>query len=280
MLGWPLVNHVDDGLSKVSKEKLYDDTAYTVYRMSFNVIDEIQIYGLYFELKGEVKKPLVLVQHGALGSPEHISGFYGSTDNYNKILERVIAHGVHAFAPQLLIWDKAKYDVDYDRTSIDAKLKRVGSSITALECYALSRILDYFQAQDNVSNFGMVGLSYGGFFTLCFTAIDTRVKSAISCSYFNTRDKYPWADWVWFGSAEKFDDAEVACLVYPRKLCIEIGKKDPLFDVEYGIKSFEKLTKMSKNVGTDWLNFIVFDGEHEFCLDDKPIEDLIKDISK
>ena len=88
------------------------------------------------------KKPLVLVQHGELGTPELISAFYdGDTANCNAMLERVIAHKVHAFAPQLLLWDKEKFDVSFDRVNIDARLKRVGSSITAVELYWLTRIL-------------------------------------------------------------------------------------------------------------------------------------------
>ena len=64
----------------------------------------------------------------------------------------------------------------------------------------------------------------------------------------------------------------------PRKLCIEIGTKDELFNAEYGIKSFERLKALCKDVGTDWVKFITFDGTHEFCKDDEPIEALIKDI--
>ena len=82
----------------------------------------------------------------------------------------------------------------------------------------------------------------------------------------------------WLESAQRFDDAEIASLVYPRKLCIEIGKQDELFDVRFGVETFNKLKEMCKNVGTEWVNFIVFDGSHEFCKDDKPIERLISDL--
>lgn len=275
MLGWPLVDCDTVGLPHVITEKLSEESGYSIYRMQFEILDGVMMTGLYFHADGEGKKPLVLVQHGGLGTPELISGMYGSTCNYNRMLERVIAHGVHAFAPQLLLWDE-KYDVPFDRVNIDARLKRVGSSITAVELYGLARILDYFEAQDDVLSFGMVGLSYGGFYTLFLSALDERISSAVSCSFFNTRDEYPWSDWTWHCSAERFDDAEIACLVYPRKLCIEIGTKDALFDFSSGEKSFEKLKELCKNVGTDWITFIPFDGTHEFCHDDKPITEMVK----
>ena len=280
MLGWPLVDHHDDRLPTVKTEKLAREDGYTIYRMSFEILDDLEMSGLYFEMDEE-KRPLVLVQHGGLGTPELISAFYnGDTANYNSILERVIAHKVHAFAPQLLLWNKEKFEVRFDRNNIDARLKRVGSSITAVEIYGLMRILDYFESKDNVSNFGMVGLSYGGFYTLFLSAIDQRIRSAISCSFFNSRDQVPWSDWTWFNSAGKFDDAEIACLVYPRKLCIEIGTNDPLFNVASGVKSYERILEICKDVGTDWISFIEFEGVHEFCKDDMPIKALVDEINK
>ena len=281
MLGWPLIDYSDLELPNVKSTKLAEEDGFTIYRMQFEILDGVEMAGLYFEMNGAEKKPLILVQHGGYGTPELISGLYdGNTSNYNHMLERVIKLGVHAFAPQLLIWEREKYGVTYDRANIDARLKRVGSSITAVELYGLIRILDYFETKDNVSNFGMVGLSYGGFYTLYLSAIDTRIKSAISCAYYNTRDAYPWNDWTWLRSAEQFDDAEVAALVYPRKLCIELGTNDEVFDFENGIKSFKRLLELCQNVGTDWLSFLEFSGTHEFCKDDNPIEALVKDISK
>ena len=279
MLGWPLVDFCSEGLPRVKSTKLSKEENYTVYRMQFEIFDGLEMCGLYFEMDSKEKKPLVLVQHGGQGTPEHISGFYDSTTNYNKMLERVISYGVHAFAPQLLLWDKEKYGVKYDRQSIDARLKRVGGSITSVELYGLTRILDYFETRSNISNFGMVGLSYGGFYTLCLCAIDARIKSAVSCAFFNSRDSYPWSDWTWFRAAEMFDDAEIAAMVYPRKLCIEVATNDNVFDVRYADVSYERLLELCKDVGTAWMSFIKFDGTHEFCKDDKPIEDLVNYLS-
>ena len=276
MLGWPLVDHHDEGLPGVSSVKLAEENGYKIYRMTFTVLGTVQVTGLYFEIDGSEKRPLVIAQHGGWGSPEQISNFYGDTENYNHMAERVLERGAHVFAPQLLLWNPNKHSTEYDRARIDGRLKRVGGSIAAVECYALMRILDYFEAQDNVLSFGMLGLSYGGFWTLYLSAIDTRIKSAISCAFFNKRDQYPWTPWTWLCAAEKFDDAEVAALVYPRKLCIQIGKNDPLFDAKYGYESYESLCEMCKDVGTEWVNFMPFDGDHEFCKDDAPIEDMIK----
>lgn len=275
MLGFPLTGNPPETVTETTAEKLSDEDGFSVYRMHFTILDTITVTGLFFKQSGDDKKPLVIVQHGGEGTPERISGFYGDTVNYNEMLMRVLKQGVHVFAPQLLLWSE-QYNVPYDRKAVDARLKRVGSSITAVEIYAIRKILDYFEQKPYVKNFGMVGLSYGGFYTLFTAAAETRIKAAVSCSFFNARDEFFVCDWTWQNAAEKFDDAEVACLVYPRNLCIEIGTRDELFDCKYGERSFKKLKSKCAKVGTEWVTFIEFDGTHEFCHDDAPLEKLAK----
>ncbi len=278
MLGWPLVDYEKSGIPEAESEKITEDEEYEVFRMKFEILPELHMTGLFFRSKGEGKRPLVIAQHGADGSPEFAAGFYGDTSNYNSMVADILKHGVHLFAPQLLLWEREWYQVEYDRKGIDAQLKRTGSTITAVEIFGITRILDYFASQPFVSNFGMVGLSYGGFYTLCTTAVDTRIKSAVSCAFFNSRDAVNWSDWTWENAAKKFDDAEIACLVYPRHLSIMIGDKDALFDEKYGKRSYERLKEISKGVGEAWFDFTVFDGYHEFYCGGDQIEKLIDDI--
>ena len=278
MLGWPLVGYTDDRETTVSFTELSDEENFTLYRAEFEVIEGIKLSGLFFKAKGEGKKPLVLVQHGKSGTPEIMSGILGSTWNYNDMTMRVAEHDVHVFAPQLLLWDAAQYGAPFDRITMDAALKRTGSSVAAIELFEISGIIDYFEKQDYVSTFGMVGLSYGGFYSLYATALDERIKSAISCSFFASRDACNWSDWVWQDSAYKFDDAEVACLVYPRRICLEMGTRDELFRSEFSKESFEKIKDYAKDVGTDWCELVLFDGKHEFCLDVAPVERLVNDL--
>lgn len=278
MLGWPLTDIDHNILPSATEEFLFEDETHECYRMSFAILEDLKFSGLFFKAKAEEKRPFVLVQHGGLGTPEFISGFYGSTSNYNDMLERVRKHGVHIFAAQLLLWDKTSYEVDFNREHIDANLKRVGSSITAVEVYALIKVLDYFEKKEYVKNFGMVGMSYGGFYTLFTTALDTRIKSAVSSSFFNTRDIVGWSDWVWRDSAYMFDDSEVACLVYPRRIHLAIGDNDELFKFNYSKEAFERIKEICKDVGTDWVKLQIYEGTHEFIKDDKAINVLINDL--
>ncbi len=271
MLGWPLVDYTSAEVPDVKCEELSEKDK--IYRMQFEILPGLVMSGLFF--KADKDAPLVVVQHGGLGTPEKISGIYGTTDNYNDMLVRVRNRDVHVFAPQLLLWGD-EYEVPFSRVEIDGKLKRVGSSITAVEMFGIMRILDYFEAQPYVLNFGMVGMSYGGFYTLYMAAVDTRIKAAVSCSFFNKRDAVGWADWVWQNSAKMFDDAEVACLVYPRKLYIQMGNADTIFDYKNTVESFERVSELLPEKG--WAELEIFEGNHEFYKGDEYIEKLIQEL--
>ena len=278
MLGWPLVDYEPENLSEPKLEKLSEEDGYSVYRMQFEILKGVFLTGLFFKAEGQ-KNPLVIFQHGGAGTPEFVAGMYGSSEYYYDVIQTLTSQGAHVFAPQLLLWDDT-YGVDYDRKAVDARLKRVGSSITAVEIHGIRFVLDYFEKQDDVSDFGMVGLSYGGFYTLYTAALDPRIKSAVSCAFFNQRNRYAYSDWTWFHSAKRLDDAEIACLIYPRKLCIELGTRDDLFAFHSGKKEFERLEKLCSDVGCDWLTFVEFDGIHEFCPHTEPLMELVSDLKQ
>ncbi len=276
MLGWPLVDYQSEPMPEPKKEKLSDEDGYSVYRMQFEILKGVVFTGLFFKVNAP-KAPLVIFQHGGAGTPEFVAGVYGSSEYYYDVIQKLLKEGANVFAPQLLLWDNT-YGVDYDRKEMDARLKRVGSSITAVELHGIFSVLDYFEKQDYISDFGMVGLSYGGFYTLYTAALDTRIKSAVSCAFFNERKQYAYSDWTWFESAKLLDDAEIACLIYPRKLCIELGNRDDLFSFDSGKKELERLKKLCSEVGCDWLSFVEFDGIHEFCSDTEPLAKLVADL--
>ncbi len=277
MLGWPLVGYEKEEMPEPICEHLSSEDGYDIYRMHFEVLEGFTLSGIFLKIKGDEKRPFVICQHGGEGTPELITGIYGDTGTYHDMVHRVMAGGINTFSPQLLLW-KNDYGVPYGRTALDAQLKNIGGSITALEVFAITRVIDYFEKQSYVSTIGMVGLSYGGFYTLYTTAADKRIKSALSCSFFNSRAEISWADWTWKDWLTKFNDAEVACLIYPRKLYIAVGDKDALFKVDNACASFETVREMSKDIGLDWVKFKVFDGIHEFIKENDFIEELIRDL--
>ena len=289
MLGFPLnCKGCMDSKPALSKVLLYEDAENAIYRATVTVLDTIPFTGLLFLHKDENAHPFIIAQHGGSGTPEGCSGLYADgTYNYNDMTERIFNHGANVFAPQLLLWSD-EYETDGfhrdDRNVIDGRLKQLGGSITALEVYCIIKSLNAFCeagiADEN--HLGMIGLSYGGFYTLFTAAAEPRIKAALSCSFYNKRDQYAWIDWTWLGSAGKFLDAEAAMLVYPRRLCIAVGDQDGMFDYKLAQAEFDRLHQLSQQVygRTDWFDTCVFPGTHEFIQTDDYIKKVIAEVAK
>ncbi|MBQ9151419.1 MAG: hypothetical protein IJX72_04140 [Clostridia bacterium] len=284
MLGWPLNADLPRPTPRAEViEELGDEGEYTMLRMKIEVMEGLWLSGLYLRLNSEEDRPLVIAQHGGAGTPELISGFYfdGSTVNYHDMVTGLMPHRVHIFMPALLLWDPSFYGQPYDRVAIDGRLKRIGGSITALEVYSITRAIDYFEATLKPRSFGMVGLSYGGHYTLFTTAAETRIRSAISGSFFSDRRYYAWADWSWKDAAALYDDAEIACLCYPRRLCVKMGDHDELFAIEHTRTATEAVKRYCQQADVDpdtWFDCIIFDGIHEYGWHAAPVERLIRDL--
>lgn len=283
MLGWPLTEPIIVP-QDFKKEFLSDEGDYTIQRVGFEIFEDFWFYGLLFEYKNK-KLPLVIAQHGGLGTPERCSGLYGGdTANYNHMTERILKRGVHVFVPQVLLWSAETYGVDYDRNNIDSKLKQLGGSIAALEMYCIRSVISFFENEANVDEkrIGMAGLSYGGFYTLFTAAADTRIKTALCSSYFNDAYTYSWCDFTWKNSAEKFLHSETALLCYPRKLWLSVGEKDSCFGIDTAKAEYLRLRSEIEicNISDDWLKFEIYDGDHLFCPEDKFIDEMIAELKK
>lgn len=273
MLGWPL-NEGKRSILGVTENKIFENESCVFYRMQFELFEGYQFYGILFQHKTSAALPLVVSLHGGLGTPELCSSFIDS-ENYNDMTMRIFHKGVNVFAPQMLLWQKERFGPSCNRNDVDLALKQLGGSIVALEIYNISRCLDYFEEQPYCNGeFGMAGFSNGGFYTLYTAAVDTRIKSAMTCSHFNDRTVYKVPDKVWFDSASKFLDAQIALLVSPRFLRIEVGDNDELFDVSLAEKEFGILKanyQPQENV-----QFHIFKGVHEFCPVDEGIDEMLR----
>lgn len=283
MLGWPMSEPVRQPLS-VERQLLKEENGVNLWRMKFEIFEDFYFYGTFFEHVGQ-KLPFVMVQHGYGGTSEQCSGLFEiGSSIYNNMVQRVASKKVHAFAPQLLMWFPDRYDIDHERVVLDAKLKQVGGSITALEIYCLRCCLSYFESLEYVDNekMGMVGLSYGGYFTLYTMASDLRLKTCLSVCYFNDRTKFIFPDWTWKDAAKRFLDSEVALLCYPRRLWIALGGRDDTIKADTGAAEYERLKRELElaNADSSWLSFSIFDGEHEFCPEDTLLDELIQALKQ
>ena len=237
--------------SPVEMKYVGSDDICRIFRLKVYITEEIPFYAMLL-LPHEVKTPmpLVVAQHGGGGTPELCSDMYGK-NNYSHMVQRAMERGAAVLAPQLLLWSMEEketmraHSVPYDRGKVDVNLKRYGGSITALEINGIMKTLDYVCTLEEIDadRIAMIGLSYGGYFTLYTMAADQRIQAGYCAGVFNDRDVYDWADWCYKGSAFQYQDAEVAALCAPRKLYIQVGKGDEVFDYHSALPEAERIYK-------------------------------------
>lgn len=288
MFGYPLNSLGSDRKPPdVKREFVVSDNICDIYRLTINTFMQIQLYGLLLIPHGVSNAPLVICQHGGWGTPESCCDMHGN-NNYNHMARRSVKEGAVVFAPQQLLWnmdnivDNAPvYGIPYDRDLIDKKLKHYGSSLVSVEIYNIIRAIDYLVCLDEVDEdkIGMIGLSYGGFYTLYTMAAETRIKVGYSSCFFNDRNRYDQLDWTWANSGNTFHDAEIACLCADRYICIEVGKEDTVFDCKTALEEYERLKNYLDYLGlSDHVMFNVWDGGHKISMQDNTYNFFLKHL--
>ncbi|MBQ8657845.1 MAG: prolyl oligopeptidase family serine peptidase [Clostridia bacterium] len=266
MLGFPLTENLPYG-ERVEIVDCFEDETYIWQRMRIEIFPNFYAYGILTKHKDGAKRPFVMAMHGGEGTPELINGFVDNSSNYNHMVRRILSGGVNVFAMQTFLWRVESFGVDFNRKDMDSLLRGLGGSMTALEVCMIQRCLDYFEKQAFVDNerMGIVGLSYGGMFSMVTAAVDTRLKCVYSCSWFNDRSKYAWSDWVYPSMFSLFKDAEIGGLIAPRPLFVGIGKQDALFDYRCAIEEADRLKAFySETEDSEKYQFHIFEGTHEF----------------
>jgi len=111
----------------------------------------------------------------------------------------------------------------------------------------------------------MIGLSYGGFYTLYTTALDKRIKVAIaSCSF---RDKEPTGAARTERPAGRPNDlssAELVKLIAPRPLQVQNGINDKGYPIDDVRRAVEKSRVYYTGAHAGDFDFQAFEGVHEF----------------
>jgi len=285
MFGWPLTEERKPAAS-VKETFLGHSAGRRVSRLRIEVLPGLPFYGLLFRFEDDRPRPFLFSQHGGLGTPELCSSLYpDGSANYNDQTQRLLKYDVNVFAPQLLLWnmqdETGANTIDNVRQDLDARLKTCGGSITAMELYALQVTLDWFCTQPYVDTdrIGMAGLSYGGMYTMLMTALDTRIRSSVSSSFFGAFSSWIKSDIMWQSSRSLFEDAEIAALCWPRRIWLGMGMKDELFDYRISTAQYDRLCAATDLPIREKLRFEAFDGTHEFPLHDDPIKEMMCDLN-
>jgi pimeloyl-ACP methyl ester carboxylesterase len=149
----------------------------------------------------------------------------------------------------------------------------MGIYTLTLNIWDIKCCIDYLETRDEVDpgRIGMMGLSQGGTMTTFAAAADRRIKAADIIGYVN-----PWVD---FGIRDAnfcgsqivpevfnyFDTDDIAGLISPRPLLLEMGIYDSCFPLQDTIKGYKGVKEIYTASGAEdklWAD--IFPGPHAF----------------
>lgn len=143
-----------------------------------------------------------------------------------------------------------------------------------LNIFDMSRCIDYLETRPEVdpSRIGMMGLSQGGTMTTWATAAEPRIKAADIIGYLNPWEKFGINRANFCGSQivpeiyRYFDTHDVAGLIAPRPLLVEVGVHDTCFPIDHQMMSVRAIEAIYAAAGVPqnlWID--IHPGPHAFA---------------
>lgn len=251
--------------------KIGEDGIGIYYRVQIAILPAVRAEGIYITPKGVTgPRPLVIAMHGGGGSPE-LALFHGGS-NYHDMVRGGVKRGYAVFAPQHLF---SSPGVPRSlRNTLDQRMRLIGTSITAVEIAKITRSLDVLLKRPEVDaqRVGMVGLSYGGFYSLVTAAVDQRIRVAVCSCYYGVQEgRYARdelsvpSDFQFMDRMSLFRDADLAALICPRALQVQAGDHDDSDHRDPGVSQAPISAGYYAKLGlADRFQHLVFAGKHEF----------------
>lgn len=249
-------------------EKTGEDEIGVYHRVWIPVAPGMETYGLYIvPKKVKLPAPLVISLHGGGGIPE--SALFHGGSNYHDQIRGAVQKGYAVWAPLFVMYPFADRNKNSEiptdvRKEIDAKFRRLGTSLMGVEMTKVTRALDRILERPEVdpTRVAMIGLSYGGYYTLYITAVEPRIKAAVaSCSFRNT----PAATGgVTEGRPIDITSPEQVALVAPRPLQVQVGVKDKAAPIETVRLAALEARRGYEGANPELFDYAEFDGGHEW----------------
>lgn len=251
-------------------EKSGEDATATYYRTWLPLTEGEEVYGLYIIPKKPIAKraPLVISKHGGGGFPE-MATFNGGA-NYKDQVRGAVAEGYVVYAPLTVMYpfrdrDNGTVIPAEVRKILDEKFRAAGTSLVAVEVQKISLVLDELVKRPEIDprRIAMIGLSYGGYYSLYTAALEPRIKVVVaSCSF---SDMPAITDGKTEGRLFDLTPSDVAALIAPRPLQVQGGTNDKGLPIDRSRAAAKRTALVYEKLGAkDKFTFEEFDGGHEF----------------
>ena len=215
-----------------SAAQITEDENYTVSRVRWQVFDEVEGEGLLLEPMHNVP---VVAQVVALPdadwTPEMIAGVTDELPPSAQFARRLARAGCRVVVP-LLINREDSYSGNPTisrmtnqphREFIYRMAYQLGRHIIGYEVQKVLSLVDWMASTE--APIGVIGYGEGGLIALHSAAVDTRIQAAAVSGYFQSRQEV-WREPIYrnvWGLLHEFGDAEIASLIAPRPLVIEVS---------------------------------------------------------
>src|SRR5262245_4243009 len=209
---------------------------YEIFAVRWPAIREVHGEGLLLVPKGDKIADIIAVPD-ADQTPEQICGLADGVPPDSQFARRLAENGCRVLVPTLVSREMSKRAPPgqpgranlTNREYVYRPAFELGRHPIGYELQKILAAVDWFvkDAGDKDSNVWVIGNGEGGMLALYASAIDTRIDAACVCGYFGLREGI-WQrpiDRNVFGLLERYGDAELAAMVSPRKLFVEINHR-------------------------------------------------------
>ncbi|HEV8292078.1 MAG TPA: dienelactone hydrolase family protein, partial [Tepidisphaeraceae bacterium] len=212
---------------------LLETERYSVYAIRWPAVRDVWGEGLLLTPKNGKPVASVVAIPDARQSPEQIAGVIAGTSPRSQFARRLAESGCRVIVPVLI---DRKVEARNGRAKLSSRefLYRpsfeLGRHLIGYEIQKILAAVDWLSKED--PNVGVIGYAEGGMLALYSAALDPRIKSACVSSYFSDR-RSMWQEPIdrnVFGLLEQFGDAELASMIAPRAVTIEVAR-GPQFTV-------------------------------------------------
>ncbi|MCH8870976.1 MAG: acetylxylan esterase [Chloroflexi bacterium] len=150
----------------------------------------------------------------------------------------------------------------------------MGIYTLTLNVWDMMRCVDYLRSRPEVDadRIGMMGLSLGGTATAFTAAVEPRIKAADIIGYVNPWETFGIRNANFCGSQivpevyRYLDTSDIAGLIAPRPLLLEMGEADTTFPIEDQLKGYEAVKQIYAAAGASerlWAD--IHPGGHAFA---------------
>jgi len=235
-------------------------------KISFTTSNRKRVSGyLALPKSGEGPFPCILLLHGLADSKEkwlklpewgHESAVYD-----NDISNKLINAGFAVFAIDAEFHGERSVNNDYETPKVFFGAERAYQGremlIQTIIDYRLS--IDYLESRSEIdaNRIGALGYSMGGGMTFGLAAIDSRIKTVVSCVGISNQTMNP------LPSASPLSPITYTPHIKSTQLLMLMAKNDPFYSVETARKVFESIPSKTKNI-------IFYDSKHDLP---KPFQD-------